>query len=457
MKIISKNPSKNFEVLAEFEETTETEVLQKIKTARAAAAGWKALGLNRRLQILGGLCEKFAENSAQIANLISLEMGKPLAQSEVEVARALAFMRWDLENAGKYLAPEITFESDKEIHEVSYVPKGVVLSITPFNFPFSQFVWQTFQNLVVGNVVVNKPDPNTPQVYKLLEKIIGESDLPKGVQQFVYGGAEIGSFLAEQDINMICFTGNTKTGQYLYKVAAAKMIPILMELGGSAPGIILADADIDGIIEKVFQNRFSNCGQVCHALKRLIVHESKFEEVVEKLTKLAGKQVIGDALDSRTTLGPLVSQKQLKVLNEQFDDAIQKGARAIFGGKRPEELSGGFFPPTLLTGVSRDMRVWKEEVFGPILPIVSFKSLSEAIELANDTIYGLGAYIYTANKDTFNDISEKVESCMVSHNGLVYLSAFNPFGGIKASGNGRVRGKWGLRELCDVKVSAAAK
>jgi len=256
---------------------------------------------------------------------------------------------------------------------------------------------------------------------------------------------------------MICFTGNTKTGQYLYKVAAAKMIPILMELGGSAPGIICADADIDGIIEKVFQNRFSNCGQVCHALKRLIVHESKFEKVVEKLTKIAGKQVIGDALDRNTTLGSLVSQKQLKVLNEQFDDAIQKGAKAIFGGKRPEELSGGFFPPTLLTGVSRDMRVWKEEVFGPILPIVSFKSLSEAIELANDTIYGLGAYVYTADKAIFNDISEKLESCMVSHNGLVYLAAFNPFGGIKASGNGRVRGKWGLRELCDVKVSAIAK
>ncbi|MEG1990016.1 MAG: aldehyde dehydrogenase family protein [Clostridia bacterium] len=292
-------------------------------------------------------------------------MGKPITQAENEVKSTLNNIKWDLDNADKCIAPEITFENDIEIQKVFYEPKGIVVSISPFNYPFSLCCAITIQNLIVGNVVISKPDPNTPLLYKLLEEIFNNSKLPKGVQQFVYGGKEIGSFLVEQDIDMICFTGNTKTGEYLYKVAASKMIPILMKLGGSAPGIICEDANIDAVIKGVFNKKFSNAGQLCHALKRLIVHESKLDEVVEKLKDIAEKQIIGDSSNRNTTMGSLVSEKQLNTLVEQFNDAVSKGAKAVCGGKQPDNLKGSYFEPTLLTNVTKDMKVWKKEVFGP--------------------------------------------------------------------------------------------
>ena len=305
--------------------------------------------------------------------------------------------------------------------------------------------------------MLNKPDPNTPLVYKLLEEIMNKSELPKGIHQFIYGGKEIGSFLVAQDINMICFTGSTKTGEYLYRVAADKMIPILMELGGSAPGIVFEDADIDNIIESIFLNKFSNCGQLCDGLKRLIVHENVFDQVIKKLSNVLSQQVIGEATNEDTTIGPLVNEKQLSILLEQFNDAISKGAKVICGGKSPYRLTGSYFEPTILTNINRDMKVWKEEVFGPILPVISFKTIDEAIELANDTIYGLGGYIFTTNKETFEKISKEIKTGLVACNNLTYIHPNNPFGGIKKSGIGRHHGKWGFRELCDIKVVAFEK
>lgn len=452
MKLISKNPSRNYEILGEVEETTKEEVLDKISKAKKVQKEWKDIGLSKRIEIIREIHNGFESRQDEIISLISKEMGKPITQAENEVKTSLVYLKWDLDNAEKYISPEITFESDVEIQKVFYEPKGLAISITPFNYPFSLFVQQTFQNLIVGNVVINKPDPNTPLVYKLLEEMINNTRLSKGVQQFVYGGKEIGSFLVEQDIDMICFTGNTKTGEYLYKVAATKMIPILMELGGSAPGIIFEDADIDSVIEGVFKKKFSNTGQLCHALKRLLVQESIFDDVVERLKKIAEKQIIGDSNNRNATLGSLVSEKQLNTLIEQFNDAVDKGAEVICGGKNPDELKGSYFEPTILTNITKDMKVWKEEVFGPMLPVVSFKTVDEAIELANDTVYGLGGYVFTTNKDTFERVSNELETGMVSFNNLAYSAPYNPFGGTKASGIGRVRGKWGFRELCNIKI-----
>lgn len=452
MKLISKNPSKNYEVLGEVEETTEKEILEKISKAKQVQKEWEDIGLSKRIEIIKEIHSGFEKRLDDIVTSISKEMGKPITQAENEVKQSLGYLKWDLDNAEKYLTPETTFENDKEIHKVFYESRGIVVSITPFNYPFSLFVQQTFQNLIVGNVVINKPDPNTPLVYKILEEIINDSKLPKGVQQFVYGGKETGSFLVEQDIDMICFTGNTKTGEYLYKVASTKMIPVLMELGGSAPGIICEDADIDNIIDGVFKKKFSNSGQLCHALKRLIVHESKFDEVIEKLKKVAEKQIIGDSGNRNATIGSLVNEKQLNTLIEQFEDAVNKGAKVICGGGKPADLKGSYFEPTILTDITKDMKVWKEEIFGPVLPVISFKNIDEAIELANDTIYGLGGYVFTTNKETFERISRELKTGMVCCNNLSYSAPYNPFGGTKSSGLGRVRGKWGFRELCNIKI-----
>lgn len=447
MKIISINPSDN-EILGEIEETTKEEIIEKVNLAKSVQTNWANLDIDKRIEILKEICNKFEENFDKIANLISLEMGKPIVQSESEIKSTLKNVKWDLENAKACVAPEITFESDKETQKVFYESKGVVVAISPFNYPFSLCSATAFQNLIVGNVVISKPDPNLPLLYKLLEEIINNSNLPKGVWQFVFAGREIGSFLVEQDIDMICFTGNTKTGEYLYKVAADKMISILMELGGSAPGIVCKDADIDNVIQGIFKKKFSNSGQLCHALKRLIVHESVFDEVVAKLKNIAESQLIGEPLDRNTTIGPLVNEKQINTLLEQFNDAINKGANIICGGKRKEN----YFEPTILTNITKDMKVWREEVFGPILPVVSFKTIEEAIELANDTIYGLGGYVFTSNKEDFEKISKELKTGMVACNNLAYSAPYNPFGGVKRSGLGRTRGKWGLRGLCNIKV-----
>lgn len=448
MKLVSINPSNN-EILGEVEETTQTEIIDKINLAKSAQTKWANLDIDERIKILEEIYNKFEKNTDKIANLISLEMGKPITQSESEIKSTLKNIKWDLENAKNCIAPEITFENDTEMQKVFYEPKGIVVAISPFNYPFSLCCAIAFQNLIVGNVVISKPDQNLPLLYKFLEEILSNTNLPSGVWQFVFGGKEIGSFLVEQEIDMICFTGNTKTGEYLYKVAASKMIPILMELGGSAPGIVCEDADIDNVIQGIFKKKFSNSGQLCHALKRLIVHESIFDEVIDKLKKIAESQVIGESLDRNTTIGPLVNKKQLNTLTDQFDDAINKGAKVICGGKQLEEK---YFEPTLLTNITKDMKVWKEEVFGPILPVTSFKTIEEAIELANDTIYGLGGYVFTTNKEKFEKISKELKTGMVACNNLAYSAPYNPFGGVKKSGLGRTRGKWGLRGLCNIKV-----
>jgi len=452
MQVISKNPSRNYEALGEVEETTNQEILKKLEFARYAQKEWKDLGLPKRIEIMRDLHAAFSNNIDKIAKLITQEMGKPITQSHQEIARALDYLKWDFENAEKYLQPEVTFENDETIHKVFFEPKGIVLCIQPFNFPFSQFIWQTMQNLIVGNVVVSKPDINSPLTAKLIEEIIDGSKLPKGVLQIVIGGVEVGQFLANHNFDMILFTGSTATGEYLYKAAAEKMIPAHLELGGSSPAIVCADADIVTAAKKIFANRFRNCGQVCDAIKRVIVHESKFDELVKNLTIEAGNQIVGDSMNEKTTIGPLVNQKQLDKLMEQVADAVKKGAKIICGGKQPTDLNGSFYEPTLLTNITRDMRVWKEEVFGPVCPVITFKTLEEAIELGNDTIYGLSACIFTSNKATHEKISEELNAGMIAVNDKNYGSAYNPFGGVKASGNARVLGKYGFQELCNIKL-----
>lgn len=451
MDLISKNACKQNEILGSVKETTQEEIIEMVKLAHDAYSEWSLKDMGERISILREVYDVLSENSASIAELITKEMGKPIGLAENEVRDTLKNILWSLDNAEKVLTPEITYEDDEQMQKVVYAPRGVSVVISPFNFPFSLSCAIGFQNMIVGNTVINKPDPNLPLLTELLDRLFRSTNLPNGVQQFVYGGREIGNFLVNQDINMICFTGNTKTGEHLYKVAAEKMIPILMELGGSAPGIVLEDADIDKVIKGMYAKKFSTMGQLCHALKRLIVHESLYDDVVNRLKEVAESQVIGDPMNREVTMGPLANEVQLNKLIEQLEDAKKKGAKVICGGNRPID-GENYFEPTIVTNVTRNMRIWNEEVFGPILPVVSFKEEEEAIELANDTIYGLGSYIYTTDIEKFERIAKRINTGMVGFNNVAYSAPYNPFGGTKRSGIGRTRGKWGLMYLCDIKT-----
>jgi succinate-semialdehyde dehydrogenase/glutarate-semialdehyde dehydrogenase len=274
----------------------------------------------------------------------------------------------------------------------------------------------------------------------------------------VYGAGEEGWSLVNDNINAIGFTGSTKVGKMLYKLAGEKFIKSVMELGGSAPGVIFEDADMDTAVENVCQNRLVCQGQACDGLKRAIVHESRVEEFVEKMKAVFDSKVIGNAEDPNTQTGPLVAKRQLELLEAQVNDALAQGAQVITGGASLEkELGGAFYKPTLLRNVTSNMRVWQEEVFGPVLPIVTFKTEEEAIALANDTQYGLGSYVHTADADRGARVASAIQAGMVSINGVNYLMPFDPFGGYKNSGFGREHGKYGFHELTQIKVVAKNK
>lgn len=456
MKLKSINPS-NGKLLGEVEISTEKEINQKISNARKVKEEWAKLGIERRGKLLNKVIENFLKRKGEIAELTSKEMGMPITFSKSDVDDSMHYFKWYIENAEKYLSPEIIFENEKVKHIAFREPIGVSANITPWNFTTSNFVWSVAQSLVSGNVVVYKTSEEVPLSGKLIEEIMNSSGLPEGVFSEVYGAGDVGKLLVNGDIDMICFTGSTATGKYLYKVAAEKFIKVFLELGGSAPGIIFDDAGVDRTIDSFFGNRFFYSGQVCDGLKRLIVHEDKFNEVVKKLVEKINKTKVGDSMDEKTEIGPLVSEKQLITLESQVADAVKKGAKVEIGGERLNLNGGYFYKPTVLTNITSDMKVWNEEVFGPVLPVVSFDTEEKAIRMANDTKYGLGGYVFTENKERARRVAGELKTGMVQTNNAMYLQPSSPFGGFKESGMGREHGKFGFFELTQVKVVAEEK
>lgn len=456
-KLISINPS-NYKELGSVEISSHDEVKKKVELAHKAMLGWKELGTAKRVELLREVFDEIKERKEEIALLESQEMGMPLTDALIDVDGTLDYANWYFENTEKYLAPETTFESDTEIHQVVYEPIGVAALIIPWNFPLANFVWGGLQSLICGNVVVMKHSEEVPFCSKFIEEIMSNHKLPVGVFNVVYGAGEVGNILVHENINLITFTGSTKTGKQLYKVAGEKFIKAVVELGGSAPGIVFEDADLDIATENVCFNRLLNQGQCCDGLKRVVVHENIADGLINRLKVQFENKKIGNAEDRLSEIGPLVAKRQLDLLVAQVENAIQCGAEVVTGGKSLEkELGGSFYQPTILKNVTPDMRIWKEEVFGPVLPIMTFATEEEAIKLANDTVYGLGSYIYTQNKDTVEKVSGAIQSGMVSVNGTNYIMPFNPFGGYKDSGFGREHGKYGFHELTQIKIVSRNK
>jgi len=456
-KIISINPS-NYKEIGSVDVSTPDEIKQKVQQAQQAKLMWRALGVSKRVGMLRDIFNEIKARKNEIALLQSREMGMPYSESLGDVDGAFGYADWYFDYAETHLSPETTFESKTEIHQVVYEPIGVAAVIIPWNFPLNNFVWGALQSLVCGNTVVMKHSEEVPFCSKLIEQIMLNHKLPIGVFGVVYGGGDVGSALANEDIDFIAFTGSTKVGKQLYESAGKKFIKTVVELGGSAPGIIFDDADFDSAVENVCMNRLLNQGQCCDGLKRLIVHEKIADTVVQKLKNVFEKKKIGNAEKEDIQVGPLVSKRQLDLLVSQVEDAKKKGATVVTGGKSLEkELGGAFFQPTILKNVTADMRVWKEEVFGPVLPVVTFKTEEKAIQLANDTAYGLGSYLYTKDTGTIERVASSLEAGMVSVNGTNYVMPFNPFGGYKDSGIGREHGKYGFHELTQIKVIARNK
>lgn len=449
--IISINPT-NYEKIGETIESTEQEIVNKVKKAHSAKIIWQQMELNKRIELLKKVYDEFESRTDEIASIASMEMGFPKQQLlDFDLGEGLNYFKWNLDNANKIISPKIISRSDQESHTIYYEPLGVVAVIQPWNFPFCQWSWSVVQNLIVGNTVVFKHSTQCVLTGKIIEEIINKV-LPDGVFSEVYGDSEVGNTLINQNINLIYFTGSTQAGRKIFEFAGKKFIKSIIELGGSAPGIVFDDININEVASCIYDQRFINNGQVCDGLKRLIVHESIFDDVVLKLKDIVESKKIGDPNSIDTDLGPVSSEKQLNILHSQVEDALSKGANIITGALIPEKSNGAFFEPTILTNINPSMRIWKEEVFGPILPVVSFKTEDEAIYMANDTQYGLGGYVYSKDVERAARIAKKINTGMVSINGTNYIYPFNPFGGHKSSGIGKSNGRFGFEDIAQIKL-----
>lgn len=451
-KLVSTNPAMDYEKIGEVDISTSAEIKQKVLLANNARLEWKELGIKKRIQLLRPVYEEFRKRAKEFAPLITKEMGKPISQSRNEVEGSLEDFEWFLNNGENALKDEITHEDKDSLHRIVYEPYGTAAVITPWNYPLNMFIWGAIPNLIAGNTVVFKISEECPLTGKLIEEAMNSKNLPKGVFSEVYGAGDVGQKLAESDVNLIWFTGSTRVGKLLYKIAAEKFIKTILEMGGSSPAIVFEDVDVSDVVPKLYNEMFSNCGQVCDSVKRLIVHESIFEEIVEKLKIEIEKKVIGNPMDEKTQIGSLVAKRQLLLLQSQVKDAVEKGAKVITGGETPSNLEGAYYKPTLLTTITRDMRVWREEVFGPVRPIVPFKTEEQAVELANDTPYGLGSRVYSKGIKRAERVALMIQAGTVEINHANRWLNCNPFGGCKQSGIGREHGTVGFRELCQIKV-----
>jgi len=453
-KITSINPV-NGSAVGEVSASSPSEIIEKVKQAHAVKAEWNSLGIKKRIKILQPLEDLFKEKQHEIALLTTKEIGKPISESLSDFDGDFIYLNDFLTNGAKYIKDEVIFRESNAIHRIMHEPRGVAACIAPWNYPFGNFIWSVIPNLIVGNTVVFKHSEECPIVAKVLEEVVlSLKGLPEGVFSAIYGDSEEGALLAAQQVDMIWFTGSSSVGRKLAAIAGSKQIKAVLELGGSNPAIILEGESIDDHIEKIYRGRFTNCGQVCDAIKRVLVHQSLFEQFVATLARRVEKIQIGDPSSSETELGPLVSMRQLKTLESQVNDALVKGATLITGGWQPRGFSGAYYAPTILTNIKNNMRIWQEEVFGPVLPIVSFETDEDAIHMANDTPYGLGAVIFSKNIERARYLASRIDAGCIDINNGSHWQPGTPFGGYKASGMGREHGKHGFQELCQIKVVA---
>jgi acyl-CoA reductase-like NAD-dependent aldehyde dehydrogenase len=450
--LISTNPAKGYEEVGRVKVSEEVDIQRAIQKAREALPAWRALSAKER----GCYFEKFLvlykNKIHELAQLQTSEIGKPITESLSECNSRVASIERDVERSIRMLNPQVLDVYEAHQTELHLEPHGVVAAIAPWNFPTSQFFIAIVQPLLAGNTVVFKHSEENPLTSQFLAALMEQAGFPEGVFTCLYGGGDVGDMLTSQDVDLISFTGSSEVGRMIYKKAADKFIPAILEMGGSSPAIVFDDIDIDKACLSVFRERFNNNGQICCALKRLIVHESIHNVVVEKLTSIIEEQVVGDPMDEKTTIGSLSARRQLETLEVQVEDSKKKGATIVTGGKRPEGLNGAYYLPTLITNTTPDMKVLTEEVFGPVLPIIAFKTEEEALRIAHDTQYGLSAFVYSKNLERADRMAHTLEAGQVSINGCPYFSSNASFGGYKKSGIGRTRGDIGFLQVTRQKI-----
>jgi len=456
-KVVSVNPATG-EPLRELECADDGEVYASVARARAAQAAWAAISVRKRIAVLMEFQRRLVEKKSEIATAISQEAGKPMAEAlATEVLVVLDAARFLIDNAHRLLRDEpvphgnlaTKLKSGRLVRE----PYGVVGIISPWNYPFSIPATETLAALVAGNAVVLKPSEFTSLVALELESLLRASGMPRDVFQIVVGDGVTGAALTNSKIDKLIFTGSVATGKRIAAAAGERLLPLVLELGGKDPMVVLDDADVDVASSAAIWGAFVNAGQTCLAVERCYVHRSLYKDFLKACTEKTNRLIVNHGLDHKTDVGPMIHERQLQIMESRVEDAVAKGARVLAGGSRLPELGTNFYKPTVLADVTHEMRIMREETFGPVLPVMAFDNDEEAVRLANDSEYGLAASVWTRSSARGERLAQRIKAGTVMVNDVVSCFGISeaPHGGMKSSGMGRAHGRFGLEEMVRLK------
>lgn len=451
-KIEVRNPA-NGDIIATLTSATVADTAHAIEAAHYSMQEWKSRTAKQRAQVLRNWFDLIMENQQDLAKIMTAEQGKPLAEALGEVVYAAAFIEWFAEEGKRVYGDVIpSHGADKRILTLKQ-PVGVVAAITPWNFPLAMITRKAGPALAAGCGIVIKPATETPLSALALAVLAQRAGLPDGILNVVVSAdceAIGGELCSNPLVRKLSFTGSTQVGKLLQAQCASTVKKTSMELGGNAPFIVFDDADIDAAVSGAMTSKFRNAGQTCVCANRILVQEDVYQEFTEKLVTAVGQLRLGEGTQNDVTIGPLINMQALDNIGSLVADAREKGAKVIVGG-RPSELGHSFYEPTILIDADDSMRVFNEEIFGPIAPIFKFTSDEDAIRMANDTEFGLAAYMYTRDISRLWHISESLEYGIVGINEGMISTEVAPFGGIKQSGIGREGSKYGIEDYLELK------
>ena len=430
------------------------EINAAVARARVAQERWAAVPVAERLKIVRRFQQLLCDQKDSVAAVITREAGKPLAEAiSTEILVVLDGAHYLLNHTAEFLRPEPVPHGNPVMKlkkgTLLRQPYGVIGVISPWNYPFSLPSVQTLTALAMGNAVVLKPSEFTPFSSLELQRLLREAGLDHDLLQVITGEGAAGGALLQAKIDKLIFTGSVATGKKVAQAAAARLLPVVLELGGKDPMVVLDDADVNVASSAAVWGAFMNSGQTCLSVERCYVHESIYEKFLEACVAKTARITHGHGSDSASDIGPMIHRRQLDIVQRHVEDAIARGARVLAGGKPAADLGPNFFAPTILADVTHDMALMREETFGPVLPVRSFKTEQEAIALANDSEFGLAASVWTRNKKRGEALAARVNAGTVMVNDVVACFGISeaPHGGVKDSGIGRTHGRFGLEEM----------
>ncbi|MBQ0889754.1 NADP-dependent succinic semialdehyde dehydrogenase [Streptomyces sp. RM72] len=454
MPIATVNPA-NGETLKTYEAMGEEEIERRIELAEATFRTYRTTGFYERAGLMRRAADLLEADQKEIGKVITTEMGKPVKQARAEAAKCAKAMRWYADHAAELLADEEPAEADVKDSGASralvrYRPLGPVLAVMPWNFPLWQVIRFAAPALMAGNVGLLKHASNVPQTALYLEDLFHRAGFPEGCfQTLLIGSAAVDDILRDERVRAATLTGSEPAGRAVASTAGEMIKKTVLELGGSDPFVVMPSADVERAAEVAVTARTQNAGQSCIAAKRFIVHTDVYDAFAERFTEGMKALKVGDPMDEETDVGPLSSEQGLNDLVELVDDAVRGGANVLCGGERPDG-PGWYYPPTVLAGVTRDLRIHREEAFGPVATLYRAADLDEAVLIANDTDFGLSSNVWTRDDADVDRFVRDLEAGGVYVNGMTASHPAFPFGGVKRSGYGRELSGHGIREFCNI-------